>query len=73
MQTIKSITGLRWVCWILAVVALLTVVHSPMSHAEKEFCNAPCTQRVGGEKCPGVCQSTKGHSGKHLCIKLHEF
>lgn len=41
--------------------------------AAVEFCTATCPKSVGGEKCGAQCKLTKGHSGAHLCIKLHDF
>jgi hypothetical protein len=41
--------------------------------AATEFCTATCPKSVGGEKCGAQCKLTKGHSGGHLCIKLHDF
>ena len=41
--------------------------------AAAAFCEARCPKTVGGEKCGAQCRLTKGHSGMHMCIKLHDF
>ena len=38
-----------------------------------EFCSARCSEEVGGETCRAQCRLESGHSGQHLCIKLHDF
>ncbi len=38
-----------------------------------EFCQSHCPIAVGGETCGAQCRLKKGHAGKHLCIKLHDF
>lgn len=45
----------------------------PTTTAAVDFCTATCPKSVGGEKCGAQCKLTKGHSGSHLCIKLHDF
>lgn len=58
---------------LLAASGLVQPAGANVPEPSKEFCKAACTQSVGGEKCKGVCQLSKGHAGKHRCIKLHEF
>lgn len=38
-----------------------------------DFCSATCPKVVGGEKCGAQCRLKSGHSGRHLCLKLHDF
>ena len=38
-----------------------------------EFCTATCPTKVGNETCGAQCRLKSGHSGKHFCLKLHEF
>jgi len=46
---------------------------SSISVAATEFCEARCPVKVGGETCGAQCRLKEGHSGNHLCIKLHNF
>lgn len=41
--------------------------------AQKKFCQSICPVKVGGAVCATQCQLTQGHSGKHFCVKLHDF
>jgi hypothetical protein len=38
-----------------------------------EFCDATCPVKVGGRTCGAQCRLTQGHSGRHLCLKMHDF
>jgi hypothetical protein len=44
-----------------------------ISPAAAEFCESRCPKKVGGETCGAQCRLKKGHAGKHLCLKLHDF